>query len=295
MKIDAVFSGGGVKAFAFLGALEILEEKNYRLERVGGTSAGAILASLLAAGYHVGEIKELFFSLDLKTFLDPPFYARKYSPLKLLSIYWNKGLYKGDRFERWIELRLREKGVVTFNDLRKGYLKVVASDLTKGRLVVLPDDLERLYHIDPAQFSVAKAVRMSAGFPYFFMPKKLKNDEKAISYLVDGGLLSNFPLWLFKNKQKTTRPVIGATLSETVEQQQPELIHNGVDMLQAIFKTMLKAHDTRYISVKKSKDIIFIPVKEIKTVDFTIDELTKNKLILLGRKRTEQFLKTWTF
>jgi len=53
MNIDAVFSGGGVKAFAFIGALEAMEEKGLVIKRAAGTSAGAILASLVLAGYKV--------------------------------------------------------------------------------------------------------------------------------------------------------------------------------------------------------------------------------------------------
>lgn len=295
MKIDAVFSGGGVKAFAFLGALEKLQEQNYILERVGGTSAGAILAALITANYSVEEIKRMLFSIDLNQFLDPPWFASKYSPFRFLSLYINKGLYKGDQFEQWIAKKLQQKGIVTFAQIKEGHLKVVASDVTKGRLVVIPDDLQRLYNINPSEFSIARAVRMSAGFPYFFIPKQLKNDEQKWSYIVDGGLLSNFPLWLFQNARRTKRPVLGITLSETVEQQTPEQIHNGLDMLQAIFKTMLKAHDTRYISTNESKQVIFIPVKKVQTVDFNLSDKKKRKLTELGATKTEKFLKTWSY
>lgn len=295
MKIDAVFSGGGVKAFAFLGALESLNKKQITIERVAGTSAGAIVAALLVANYSVAEIKRMIFSIDLHEFLDPPFYATKYSPFKLLSLYINKGLYKGDKFEQWIAQKLAKQGIYTFAHIKEGYLKVVASDVTKGRLVVIPDDLKRLYNIEPDQFKVATAVRMSAGFPYFFMPKQLKNADRTWSYLVDGGLLSNFPLWLFKNEAKTKRPVLGISLSETVEQEQAERIRNGIDLLQAIFKTMVKAHDTRYISTNESQHVVFIPVKEIQTVDFNVNNDEKEKLIELGKDRTENFLKTWTY
>lgn len=295
MKIDVVFSGGGVKAFAFLGALQTLKEKDFTIERVGGTSAGAIIAALIQANYSVEEIKEIFFTTDLHEFLDPPFYAQKYSPFKWLSLYIHKGLYKGDRFERWLANKLRKKGIVTFYDLNPGMLKVVASDITKGRLVVLPDDLERLYRIKREQFHVATAVRMSAGFPYFFMPKQLKNDEGKWSHLVDGGLLSNFPLWLFKNEQQLKRPVLGITLSEAIDQQAPRQVRHGLDMLQAIFHTMLKAHDTRYITTNKSKHVIFIPVKQIPAVDLRITRETKEQLIELGAKYTLAFLKKWAY
>lgn len=294
MKIDAVFSGGGVKAFAIIGALQSFEKQGYSIERVGGTSAGAIIASLVAADYTVDQIKAMFQSLDLLTFLDEPLLVKYFSPLKLFALYFKKGLYKGDEFEKWLTVQLKRKGIETFSDLRDGYLKVVASDITKGRLIVIPDDLERLYHVDRNTFKVATAVRMSAGFPYFFIPKQMKNNDSEISYIVDGGLLSNFPLWLFQRNRQYLRPTIGVTLSEDIEHQEPETIRNGLDMLQAIFKTMLKAHDTRYIATDDAQHVIFIPVKHVKTVDLTIDDTVKQTLIQLGEERTEKFLKSWS-
>ena len=58
MLIDGVFSGGGLKDFALVGAYQVLEEKGFRFQRVAGTSAGAILACFIAAGYTGKEIEE---------------------------------------------------------------------------------------------------------------------------------------------------------------------------------------------------------------------------------------------
>jgi NTE family protein len=49
MFADSVLEGGGVKAIALVGAISILEERGYQLRRVAGTSAGAIVGSLVAA------------------------------------------------------------------------------------------------------------------------------------------------------------------------------------------------------------------------------------------------------
>src|SRR5699024_49382 len=150
------------------------------------------------------------------------------------------------------------KGIVTFADVKDGYLKIVVSDISLGKLVVIPDDLQRLYGIDPRSFHVATAVRMSAGFPYFFMPKKMTNSRKEKSYIVDGGLLSNFPLWIFRENEKglDKRPVFGVTLSDSLENNQPAKIKNALDMFQALFQAMLKAHDARYISSSKEDNIV---------------------------------------
>lgn len=292
MKIDCVFSGGGVKAFAFIGVLQSLEEKKITIERVAGTSAGAIMASFLAAGYHVNEIKNHLEHIQLKHFLDPPYLSKKIPFSKWLFLYFQLGLYKGDVFEKWLGRMLAEKGIETFQDIEDGYLKIIVSDISLGKLIILPDDLERVYGVDPRTFSVSTAVRMSASFPYFFMPKQIEGIEKT-SFIVDGGLLSNFPLWVFRKNNVDLRPVLGATLSDSIEQQQPYKIKNALDMLQALFQAMLRAHDTRYIATEMQDNIIFIPVKNVKTTNLAISDQEKQTLIQLGKEKSSQFLKNW--
>src|SRR5690625_3966788 len=198
MKIDGVFSGGGVKAYAFMGALQSIDQHNLVLQRVAGTSAGAIVAALIAAKYTTQEIEHLLGELDLKKFLDAPKITKILPFSKWFFLYFQMGIYKGERFEKWLYNQLAYKNIYTFNDLKKGQLKVIVSDLSLGRLVVIPDDLKRIYDIEPNYFPVSTAIRMSAGFPYFFMPKKIPGKTKKQSIIVDGGLLSNFPLWLFE-------------------------------------------------------------------------------------------------
>ena len=290
MLIDGVFSGGGIKGFAYIGAMQALEEKNYRFKRVAGTSAGAILACFIAAGYTAEEIEEILDELNLKSLLDPPKPARTLPFLKWLNLYFRMGLYKGKALEKWFYKKLAVKGIITFNDLPRGSLKLVASDLTNGRMVVIPDDLAS-YGIDWRGFSVAKALRMSCGIPFFFEPIKL-NDRKGECLFVDGGILSNFPLWIFDNGNKQ-RPTIGMKLSNPREDMPPQKINNGLNLFEALFSTMKNAHDERYISRKHERNIIFIPVEKYSATQFDLDEGTKEALIEIGRKRTSKFLETW--
>ncbi|SHF60201.1 patatin-like phospholipase family protein [Ornithinibacillus halophilus] len=295
MKIDGVFSGGGVKAYAFIGALNTIQSRNYTFERVAGTSAGSILASFIAAGYNNEGIKNLLDELDLRTFLDPPKITKIIPGSKWLLLYFQLGLYKGDKFEKWLYNQLAKKKVYTFSDLPKGYLKIVVSDLTLGKLIVIPDDLERVYGIQPDRFPVSRAVRMSSGFPYFFMPRKLQGVRKEKSIIVDGGLLSNFPLWVFdQDSNKLKRPILGLKLSNSYDKIQPRKIANAIDMLYSLFSTMKQAHDARYVSKRELANIIFIPVEDIETTDFSIDDEKKQQLIENGQKHAEEFLKRWT-
>lgn len=295
MKIDGVFSGGGVKAYAFIGALESIEHNNLKLQRVAGTSAGAIIAAFIAADFDSKEIKTLLDDVDLYQFADPPKITKLLPFSKWFFLYFQLGINRGDKLEKWLDKQLARKNIFTFNDLKPGYFKVVVSDLSLGKLVVIPDDLDRIYGVNGKYFPVAKAVRMSAGFPYFFMPKKLPGKTKNKSIIVDGGLLSNFPLWIFNNGEyKRDRPILGVKLSASVEeQQQTHEIKNALQMFQALFSTMKKAHDMRYISTSDKQNIVFIPVEDIGTTDFSIDQTTKNDLIVEGKKWTESFLKTW--
>jgi len=290
--IDGVFSGGGLKGFALVGAYQVLEAESFRFKRVAGTSAGAILAAFIAAGYSGKEIQTMLEELDVPSLLDPRKTFFPFPFMKWVNVYNHLGLYKGKELEKWFFHRLAAKGVYTFGDLPRDSLKLVASDLTNGRIIVLPDDLHK-YDIDANNFSVACALRMSCGIPFFFEPVTLKTG-KGESIIVDGGVLSNFPLWIFDDKEgRKVRPILGLKLSRRREEQCPHEIKNGLNLFEALFSTMKDAHDERYISRRHERDIIFIPVEDYSATQFDLDEDSKETLLEIGRNRTIQFLKTW--
>ncbi|MBP3040691.1 patatin-like phospholipase family protein [Bacillaceae bacterium Marseille-Q3522] len=294
MYIDGVFSGGGIKGFALVGAYEVMEKRGLQFERLAGTSAGSIIAALIAAKYTSKEIKYLLDELDLKKFLDPVRTIFPFAATKWLLLYWRLGLYKGNELEKWLSEKLAFKGLRTFADLPPQTLRVVASDLTNGRLMVLPDELPQ-YGCNPAQFPIAKAIRMSSSLPYFFEPVKLKSGNKT-SIIVDGGVLSNFPMWLFdKDNVKKIRPVLGIQLSPKLNERKENKIKNAIQLFTALFETMKDAHDSRYISRKHAKNIIFIPTDGILATDFELTKEEKNALLQLGKEHAEQFFRTWTY
>ncbi|HZG71880.1 MAG TPA: patatin-like phospholipase family protein [Chondromyces sp.] len=291
MIIDGVFSGGGIKGFALIGAYQAIEEKGYSFARLAGTSAGSIIAAFIAAGYTSKEIINLLDEVDLVEFLETGIW--EFSFLKWVKVYLKLGLYKADKLEEWLEKSLAAKGVRTFSDLPPDGLKVIASDLTNGRLLVLPDDLLN-YKIDPRSFSVARAVRMSCSIPYFFEPTKLRSpDGKAV--IVDGGVLSNFPMWLFDKDEKKPRPVLGIKLSPQQSEMPKRKINNALEMFNALFQTMKDAHDNRYISRKHEKNIVFIPTAGIAATDFNLSDQKKDALVEAGRKQTDSFLERWCY
>lgn len=294
MKIDGVFSGGGVKGFALIGAYQVMEEKGFSFQRVAGTSAGAIIAGFSAAGFTGSEMQKMMEETNLRDFMDTRKTLLPLPLAKWLLLYWRLGIYRGLQLEEWLEKKLASKGVFTFLDLPEKSLQVVASDLTNGRMLVLPDDLER-YGIPKETFPVARAIRMSCGIPYFFEPVKLRSVD-GVSIIVDGGVLSNFPMWLFdQGKSKLQRPVVGVKLSHYFRERPKKKIQNGIQLFEALFSTMRDAHDSRYISRKQEKNIIFIPTTGFESIEFDLTEEKKEELIALGRKKTLEFLQTWTF
>ncbi len=298
VKVDGVFAGGGVKAFSFIGALRVMEEKGFAFDRVAGTSAGSIIAALVKAGYTSEDLHVLLDELDVESFKDERISLLPFPIAKWIHLYFKFGLYRGDALEKWLKKALEKKGIRTFADLPPNSLKVVASDLTRGRMLVLPDDLMQ-YGVIPEKFSVARAVRMSCSIPFFFEPVKLysRGSSRKPSYIVDGGILSNFPIWLFRNgKLKMYRkPVIGFQLTPKISELPRNKMKNAIDMYRALFETMSNAHDLRYIDEEHAKNIVFIPVLDIKATDFELTEEQKKELITLGRKETEEFLRDWSY
>ena len=294
MYIDGVFSGGGIKGLALVGACAAIEERGFRFKRVAGTSAGSLIAGLLAAGYTSAEMAGILDDLDLKKFLDSRKTIFPSALTKWLFVYWRLGLYKGDELECWIAEKLAAKGLRTFGDLAPDALRIIASDLTNGRLLILPDDLPK-YGVDPRTFPVARAIRMSCSLPFFFEPVKLR-DRVGMNIVVDGGVLSNFPMWLFdKDNVKKVRPVLGVKLSQNLIQQPTNKIKNALNMFEALFETMKDAHDSRYISRKHAKNIIFIPTEGNLTTEFQLSDEKKQELIDLGKKSSEKFFKSWCY
>ncbi|WP_433958744.1 patatin-like phospholipase family protein [Cytobacillus horneckiae] len=295
MEIDGVFSGGGIKGFALIGAYEEIENRGLHFKRVAGTSAGSLIAALIIANYSSEEIARMMDELDLKKFLDPRKTVIPFAATKWFLLYWSLGLYKGNELEKWISEKLAARGIRTFADIPQQSLRIIASDLTNGRLVVLPDDLHK-YQIDPEKFPVAKAVRMSCSLPYFFEPVKLYGPGHSTNIIVDGAVLSNFPMWLFdKDNVKKTRPVLGVKLSNNNNEIPPKKIRNAIKMFEALFETMKDAHDSRYISRSHEQNIIFIPTEGVLATEFELTQQGKYDLLKLGRERAREFLSKWTY
>jgi len=206
--VTGVFEGGGVRGLALAGAAAAALDQNYSFERVVGTSAGALVGSLIAAGYTAQELSETVCAVGWPQLLDPVFGTRLPLIGKHIGLVFRRGLYKGEKLERvWAKL-LERKGLRVFGDLPPKALSVVVTDLNHSRGVSMPEDLHR-YGIDPITFPIARAVRMSAAVPFLFTPVPLKDRRSGeVVLMADGAMAANFPIGLAGK----SRPILGFRL-----------------------------------------------------------------------------------
>ena len=314
--VDLVFEGGGVKGLGLAGALATLEERGYQPQNVAGTSAGAINASLLAAGYTAEELREIIISLDYRQFKDRGWEDKVPLIERSLSLLLDLGLYEGTRFYEWIKERLEAKSVRTFADLvmpqfaddpRYRYkLQVIASDVTTHELLVLPQDATKL-GIEPDDLDVALAVRMSMSIPIFFEPVRWENPKTGQTHvIVDGGMLSNYPIWLYDSDGVPEWPTFGMLLVEPkptvpigARLPKPKVAGSGagavIDYVKALAQTMMEAHDRLYVEQSNYARTIPIPTLGVRTTEFTLSGERAIALFDSGRWAAEQFLDTWDF
>ena len=304
--VDLVLEGGGVKGVALAGAFSVLEERGYEPECVAGASAGAIVAALIAAGYTAEELREIIVGLDYSRFKDESWSDRIPFLGSPISVLKDLGVYEGSYFEAWIRGLLEEKDVRTFGDLvrREGAerrfrhkLQVIASDLTQRRLLVLPRDAMYLGLDDPDDLDVALAVRMSMSIPLFFEPVRWANPKTGREHLiVDGGMLSNFPVWLF-DAEEPLRPTFGLKLVEP-EPRKPlkgPVAPVEEDMglpgyVRALVDTMMEAHDRLYLEEHDFARTIAIDTLGVRTTEFDLSAERAKQLYESGRFAAGRFL-----
>lgn len=206
--VHGVFEGGGVRGIALAGAAAAALDHGLRFDRVAGTSAGGLVAALVAAGYTPDELGEWVCSIDWPALLDPVPGRRLPLVGPHFALAVHKGLHEGRALEAmWGEL-LARKGVRFFGDLPPGALAVVATDLSHQRGVLLPSALANYGH-DPAAFPVARALRMSASVPFLFRPVRLWDRVAGEPVLfADGAMATNYPI----RAVPPDRPLVGFRL-----------------------------------------------------------------------------------
>lgn len=294
-RIDLVLEGGGIRGVALAGAYEALVAAGCRPVNVAGTSAGAIVAALIAAGYTPAELERVAVTQEFAELLDPVVPWLPGRPLRAVAgIVRDWGIYKGDRFVSWMSGMLKAKGCACFGSCMGGIsdrgsmsrLRIVASDITMNRIFVFPDDLHDL-GIDPETFPIADAVRASIGIPFVFRPYTLSADGRTTKF-VDGGLLSNFPIGLFDDPANAIRPTVGVRVSRGQERL---VIRDLRGYIAAIVSTAISALDAR--DAARAADAVRtvrIETGAVRVTDFAMSKDRRRALYHAGRRAAEAFV-----
>jgi NTE family protein len=190
-KIGLVLTGGGAKGFAHIGVLKILEQQGIKIDYIGGTSMGAVVGGLYAAGYNAEQLDSIFSNTNFDELLQDfvprsskSYYEKKNNDLYAITLPFNKfsigiplalskGLYNYNLLNR---LTNHIRNTNDFSKLPIPFL-CVATDIEKGKQVILQSG------------SLAQAMLASSCFPTLFSPVEINNQM-----LVDGGVLNNYPI-----------------------------------------------------------------------------------------------------
>lgn len=273
---NLVFKGGGVKGIAYAGALAALDTAGVlpTITRVAGTSAGSIVAALVAVGYTPSAIKSLVSSIDFKSFKDG------WDPLRIPTKY---GLYKGDAFLNWLDTQLVDKsrgGSFTFARLKEWGMKdlrIVATDISSQSAQVFSWDTT-------PNVLVSEAVRASMSIPLFFEGFVFSQGMPDKRVYVDGGAVWNYPLTIFPQ---------GETLGLFLYDDSPVKViqyDNLEQYILALGATVLNAQNIDYQSdPEQVVRTIVIPGLGISATDFDLEDTDKTNLFNSGITAVQKF------
>ena len=208
---NLVFEAAGIRGIAYCGAIKEMESQQLlnSVEKVAGTSSGAIMALAVSLGYSAAEIENLIGNTNFKKFNDGNFLF--VGGIGRVKKYF--GWYKGKKLEKWLAEMIEHKAGnadITFEELhQKGFkdLYVTGTCLNKQRALVFS------YESYP-NMKVRDAIRISAAIPLYFEAVFMDSsgnilhhprEKQGLDVIVDGGFLENFPIHIFDDKPTDSR------------------------------------------------------------------------------------------
>jgi len=267
MRINTlIFEGGGIKGLSYVGALKELEENNIidleNIKYVGGTSAGAIVATLIASEHSTSDMHDILFNTNWGKFKDGRFMSNIF---RLINQF---GFYKGNYLEKFIESILYKKfnkKNVTFIELyqlTKKHLKIIGTNLSRSEIVYMD------YILTP-DMPIAKGVQISACIPIVFKPVKYAND-----LYIDGSLLKNLDTCLF-----STEPNVNGIAFDLID----DVIHPDKKLTDYIL-SIIQMLVTHVNKIEDNPDIsrIYIDVSFVNPLKFKLEDCEKRLLVIQG-------------
>jgi len=310
---NLVFEGAGIRGIAYAGVIEELEKQGLidHIERIGGTSAGAITALMVSLGYTSSEIAAIISNTRFERFNDGKyFFVGGLSRLK--SRY---GWYRANKFEAWLENIIETKtgnAHITFAHLSAlGYkdLYVTATCLNKQKLIIFSSD-------SYPDMKVKDAVRISMSIPLYFEAVYIDSlgtvyDQPVknigLDLVVDGGIIGNYPVFMFdsviidsnKNRSRIANPkTLGVRIdsdrqieSDTTSGELASIeVNNMNDYMEAFYTLLLESTNRNALLPEDWDRTISVSDKGIRPKVKRMSMEEKELLINSGRESTAKFL-----
>lgn len=325
---NLVFKGGGIKAFAYIGALEAFEQHKIlsQIERVAGNSAGSIMATLVSFRKSSKETSSIFETLDYSNIaslvaeagldegsLIPRALREKGEQLKggmgaINRLRQNYGLFSGEHIHNWLQEVIAQQchgnGRATFADFQElGFrdLHIVATNISAHTTT-------EFSAARTPNAAVADASMASCSIPFFFEALQFDGEQFGQGdYYVDGGVLTNYPLHIFdtpdyeKGNRHYDHGVNWETLGcrlYTPEEcgQEIEPINNLPSYVKNLVETLAITEDKTFEhSLIDRLRTINISNCCVDTTDFSVKPGTAkyDELLQAGRSATQEFLEDY--
>ena len=295
---DLYIEGSLTNVAALVGAVTTLQGRGYVFRTCAGAGGGAVVASLLVAGYTATEIRELLLTLD-------------YHALRRTGFGSRRRAARIDPILEWVRELLVARGVWAFADLvhdpdsrdplYRYSLEIIVSDLTHTELLVIPRDSRKL-GIDPDEFEVAVAVAASVSTPTVVAPIRHENPATGSTHeLVDGELLSNYPVWLLDvgENEFPEWPTLGIRVVEDPrpvgDVGTPSSTGKNDDLATKLAQIQAATRERLHISKADLARTITIPNRRRGGIDSAPTREEALGLYEEGRDAAEHFLATWDF
>lgn len=281
MKLGIALSGGGVRGIAHAGVLKALEESGIKIEAIGGTSSGALIAGLYAIGYSPEDIYQLFkiHAKDIVGMRENSILLRIHNVLRRE----NTGFRNGENIEELFNKLARDKGIQTISQITKMPISIPTVDIKDGKEYIFTNHIpneKNVYKKYIVDIPIGKALRASSSFPAVFCPCDFNKHK-----FLDGGALDNIPV--IEVKKQGIEKVLAVKFKPddiTEDSNYMDIAMRTIDLMgNKIAEENLKQSD--YILTIKTDKTGLLDVKKIDSCyqygyEITIKEIDKIKEII---------------
>lgn len=268
-----VISGGGMRAVAHIGAVQVLEERGLLkgIKECVGVSAGAMFSFCLCIGYTMKEIEKIITEFDFQL-------IRSISPETLVEFPTAFGIDDGANLLRFLHSLMRQRNIdpnVTFADLQtKMSFRCYATDLCTCT--------HREFSKEKTPTTkVTTGLQASMCLPSYFVPIQ---DPETGHMLVDGGVINNYPMSFLTPEEQSQAIGLSFSYNHTTVDEIPEIGSFFMQIFACYY--MPRARETEHMFSERT---ILVPKGDYPPWNFEASNEERQELIGAGKKAAIEF------